>query len=62
MAGVPDPRLPDEENARVWAEEAQRRDQAWDANPKAGRPAADVFRNARTRLEQTPRRTCYPES
>jgi putative addiction module component (TIGR02574 family) len=43
--------LSEEENARLWAEEAQRRDQAWDADPKMGRPAADVFRDARARLK-----------
>jgi len=43
--------LSDEENARLWAEEAQRRDQAWDRDPTAGRPAADVFRDARARLK-----------
>ena len=43
--------LSDEENARLWAEEAQRRDQAWDTDPTMGRPAADVFRDARARLK-----------
>jgi putative addiction module component len=43
--------LSDEENARLWAEEAQRRDQAWDADPTMGRLAADVFRDARARLK-----------
>jgi hypothetical protein len=43
--------LSDEENARLWAEEAQRRDQAWDADPAMGRPASDVFRDARARLK-----------
>jgi hypothetical protein len=43
--------LSDEENAKLWAEEAQRRDQAWDADPAMGRPAADVFRDARARLK-----------
>ncbi|HZT77570.1 MAG TPA: addiction module protein [Vicinamibacterales bacterium] len=43
--------LSDEENARLWAEEAQRRDQAWDANPSSGRPADEVFRAARARLK-----------
>ena len=42
--------LSDEENARLWAEEAQRRDQAWEADPAMGRPATDVFRDARARL------------
>ena len=39
------------QNARLWAEEAQRRDQAWDADPTMGRPAADVLRDARARLK-----------
>lgn len=43
--------LSDDENARLWAEEAERRDQAWDADPAMGRPAADVFRDARARLK-----------
>lgn len=43
--------LSDEENARLWAEEAERRDRVWDANPSIGRPAGDVFRDARSRLK-----------
>lgn len=43
--------LSDQENTTLWAEEAQRRDQAWDANPTSGRPAAEVFRDARARLK-----------
>lgn len=43
--------LSDEENARLWAEEAERRDVAWDANPSLGRRADDVFRDARARLK-----------
>ena len=43
--------LSDEENARLWAEEAQRRAEALDVNPDLGRPAADVFREARARLK-----------
>jgi putative addiction module component (TIGR02574 family) len=43
--------LSDEENPRLWAEEAERRDVAWDANPSIGRPADDVFRDARARLK-----------
>ena len=35
--------LSDEENARLWAEEAERRSAAWDANPESGRPADEVF-------------------
>jgi putative addiction module component (TIGR02574 family) len=43
--------LSDQENARIWAEEAQRRDHAWDADPTSGRPADDVFRDARARVK-----------
>ncbi len=43
--------LSDEETARMWAEEAERRDVAWDANPSIGRPADSVFRHARARLK-----------
>ena len=38
-----------EENARLWAEESERRDAAWDET--AARPAADVLREARIRLK-----------
>lgn len=43
--------LSDEENARLWAEEAQRRDEAWEADGPSGHSAADVFRDARARLK-----------
>lgn len=43
--------LSDEENARLWAEEADRRDRVWDASPSIGRPAADAFSDARARLK-----------
>ena len=43
--------LSDEENARLWAEEAQRRDQAWEVDGSPGHAAADVFREARARLK-----------
>jgi putative addiction module component (TIGR02574 family) len=43
--------LSDEENARLWAEEAERRDNAWDANPPIGRQANAAFRDARARLK-----------
>jgi Putative addiction module component len=43
--------LSDEENERLWAEEADRRDTAWDAAPESGRPAADVLRDARAKLK-----------
>ena len=39
--------LTDEENARLWAEEAERRDAAWDET--AARPANNVLREARAR-------------
>jgi hypothetical protein len=43
--------LSDEENERLWAEEADRRDAAWDATPGSGRPAGDVLRDARAKLK-----------
>jgi hypothetical protein len=43
--------LSDEDNARLWAEEAARRDSAWDVNPTMGRAAADVFRDAKARVK-----------
>ena len=42
--------LSKEENARIWADEAERRDRARDANGNAARSASEVFRNARARL------------
>ena len=42
--------LSDEENERLWAEEADRRDADWDSTPGSTRPAADVLRDARARL------------
>lgn len=42
--------LSDEENRRLWAEEARRRDTQLDLDPTRARPAADVFREARARL------------
>jgi hypothetical protein len=42
--------LSEDENERLWAEEAARRDAELDADPSRGRPAADVFRGARARL------------
>jgi len=38
-----------EENERLWLEEAERRDAAWDANGGTGHPAADVFKDALAR-------------
>jgi hypothetical protein len=42
--------LSDEENRRLWIEEARRRDAELDADPSRGRPAEDVFRDAQARL------------
>jgi predicted nucleic acid-binding protein len=42
--------LSPEENARIWAEEAQRRSDAWDAGTLQGRSAEEVIRDARRRL------------
>ena len=42
--------LSDDETARLWAEEALRRDAEWDSTPGASRPADEVFRDARARL------------
>ena len=42
--------LSDQENARLWADEAERRDRAWDAKGNAGRSTSEVFRDARARL------------
>lgn len=41
--------LPGEEHRRLWTEEAVRRDAELDVDPSRGRPAEDVFREARTR-------------
>ncbi len=43
--------LSEEENARLWAEEVARRDEAWEAS--ASRSAEQVFEDARYRLEVT---------
>jgi len=43
--------LSDEENARLWAEEAIRRDKEWDVDPTVGRPARDVLRDAFANLK-----------
>ena len=43
--------LTDAENLRLWTEEAERRDEMWDAGGEPGHPAADVFREARARLK-----------
>jgi hypothetical protein len=43
--------LTEEENARLWAEEAARRDADMSQSPEAARPADDVFRDARARFK-----------
>jgi putative addiction module component (TIGR02574 family) len=42
--------LSEEEHRRLWTEETMQRDAELDANPSLGRPAEDVFRDARARL------------
>ncbi|MEX1127069.1 MAG: addiction module protein [Vicinamibacterales bacterium] len=42
--------LSDEENAQIWAEEAERRSASWDTRDGTGRPAETVFRDAKSRL------------
>lgn len=44
--------LSEEECARLWAEEGQRRDAQMDAEPESRRPAHDVFREARSEWTQ----------
>lgn len=43
--------LTEQENAQLWAEEAERRDADLDAHPGSGRPADEVLRDARSRLK-----------
>ncbi len=43
--------LSTEENERLWAEEAARRDLEWDSDPTSGRPAAHVLRDAFAKLK-----------
>ena len=43
--------LSEEENARLWAEEAQRRDAEMDADSGSDIPAVDVFSEARAKLK-----------
>jgi hypothetical protein len=43
--------LSEEENAQLWAEEAQRRDTELDSDPGSGRPVDDTLRDARSRLK-----------
>ena len=42
--------LSPEENARIWAEEAQRRSEALDSGRLSSRPADQVFRDAQARI------------
>ena len=42
--------LSPEENARIWAEEAQRRADALESGALTSRPADEVFRDARARI------------
>lgn len=42
--------LSEDEHRRLWADEAARRDAELDADPSRGRPADEVFRDARSRL------------
>ena len=42
--------LSPDENARIWAEEAQRRADALESSTFSSRPAAYVFREARARI------------
>ncbi len=43
--------LSEQENERLWAEEAERRDAHWDSAPGTARPATDVLRDARAKLK-----------
>ena len=43
--------LSEEENTRLWAEEAQRRDVEMDMHPVSGTSAKDVLREARAKLK-----------
>jgi Putative addiction module component. len=43
--------LSNEENEKLWAEEAIRRDKEWDLDSTAGRPARDVLSDARAKLK-----------
>lgn len=42
--------LTPQENAQIWAEEAQRRADALNSGELTSRPAAEVFRDARARI------------
>lgn len=43
--------LSDDENEKLWAEEAIRRDQEWDEDPTSARDAAEVMRDALANLK-----------
>ena len=43
--------LSDRENAQLWADESERRDAEFDKDPGLARPAAEVLRDARSRLD-----------
>jgi hypothetical protein len=43
--------LSEQENERLWAEEADRRDADWDASSNSNRSADDVLRDARAKLK-----------
>jgi len=43
-------KLSDVESRQLWVDEARRRDADLEANPEKGRPASDVFREARGKL------------
>ena len=49
LAGLEE--LSEQECTQLWAAEAQRRDAEMDADPKSGRPAEDVFREAWSRIK-----------
>jgi hypothetical protein len=44
--------LSDQENERLWAEEAVLRSADLEANPGIARPAGDVFRDARSQIRR----------
>ena len=41
-----------QENERLWAEEAERRDADWESAAGTARPAADVLRDVRAKLNE----------
>ena len=43
--------LTEEENQKLWAEEAERRDEELDRSPEKARPADEVFLEARRELK-----------